>query len=272
MNDYIGRSLCEHSVSDWTVTLTLTYRTPEETSENPLAHKILHPPHFQKFIRALRRRGHKIRYLATGEYGEFKGRAHFHCILFGKGKAPDFPQKKNFHNDVWPHGHMFADWDNDERSFRYVCKYIVKDLEEPDDQGWFTLSKKPALGHEWFMAKARFHVEQGVFPRSFNYFPPGASRHQPYMMRGAIKRDFLSEVAAQWREVYPLDRERVSEWVAEALDKNERDAHRAWAEEQAKGYSIDEYIDDVRERLDRERIKDRRILSILLDSAEIFDA
>lgn len=117
--------------------------------ENELASKVVTPRHFQNFIKRLRKRGHKIRYLAVGEYGSLKGRAHFHALLFFQGQAPQIPHKQNANlPDLWPHGHIFADWAVTDPHIRYVCKYLMEPQKK--GKGWFSVSKNPALGAGFF--------------------------------------------------------------------------------------------------------------------------
>lgn len=221
VNDYVGRCLAEASYSDWCVTLTLTYAPRAD-----LADKILTPPHFAQFIRALRKKGHSLRYLVAGEYGELRGRAHFHCILFGKGKPltiplPDggrapIPYKENFHLPEWPHGHVFADTDSDEKALRYVCKYL---LDKNSKRHWFSCSKKPALGAAFFQDKAALHVRHGVFPSSFEYMPPAGHKNRPYLITGVSRREFLRALLLGFAKAYPLDRKTLSEWVLRGVEK-----------------------------------------------------
>ena len=77
VNDYVGRCLAEAAVSSHTCVVGLTYAPRDD-----LADKLLQPRHFQLFMKLLRRAGHKVRYFVAGEYGDEKGRAHFHAILF----------------------------------------------------------------------------------------------------------------------------------------------------------------------------------------------
>lgn len=228
VNDYVGRCLAEASTSDWTLALTLTYAPRDD-----LADKVLTPSHFQQFARSLRDKAkyktktskvhHSIRYLACGEYGALTGRAHFHCILFGKGEKLEIPHQKNHHIDEWSHGHVYGDWNADEKALRYTCKYLLKG---ESGEYWFSLSKKPPLGSEWFAQKARRSVERGVLPSSFEYLPPFGHRNRPYLMTGATRRDYIDVLVTEWMEKRPLDRTRLSEWVAKALEKYERDAFR----------------------------------------------
>lgn len=229
-NDFVGRSLAEASTSHATVTLTLTYAPRDD-----LADKILHPRHFQLFIKQLRFARHKIRYLVAGEYGETYDRTHFHVILFieqfgatskqmpfynwGHLKDPTtsapfsdlIPQKTRTHVREWPHGHVFADWSADIRAIGYVCKYLL-----PDDKtrSWISMSKKPALGAAYFAAKAAENKRLGVLPSNFVFYPPGGRPDRSYPITGATRRDYLNAITTD-----PADRAGMSEWCLKSFDK-----------------------------------------------------
>lgn len=254
VNDFVGRGLCEAQTADWTLFLTLTYRDRDD-----LAEKIVHPPHFQNFIRSLRDRHHKIRYLASGEYGELKGRAHFHCVLFGTGPRLDWPHEERFWHDAWPHGHMWPEWTRDERAMRYVAKYLLKDSAE---QTWFQPSKRPPLGSSWFQAKALDHVACGVMPRAFEYMPPGGTGSRRYLLTGATRDQFIDTVLdgykALGREV-PL--ERCSEFVRKTVEARRRLAHVRWAN----SATLEEQEERLREDLERRRPDQRQVNKALMD-------
>lgn len=246
VNDYVARSLCEASTSDWVVSLTLTYRDSEER-ENDLAHKYITPQHFQDFVRSLRKRGHKIRYIAVGEYGTLKGRAHFHCILFGIGKKPDIPNKKN-HDDPdgpWPHGYIFADWDGSERAIRYVCKYLQKG--EPGEY-WFTLSKKPALGSEFFKKRAEEYARNGVLPSSFNYLPPGGHKGRPYLLKGASRRDFIRHLLDAFGREGTINQKSVNAWVRYAIEKAFDYEWKREIDEMPRGHDVEQFEQEITAR------------------------
>lgn len=233
VNDYVARAMAESSVSEVCCTISLTY-----APRSDLADKVLHPRHFQLFMKLLRRAGHRVRYLVAGEYGDLKGRAHFHAILFfqelqalPEGKAvpaynpdhlfdPDssapfcreIPQKRMVHIREWPHGHITCDWSASEKSARYVCKYLLSDDK---NNAWFSLSKKPTLGSAWFAQKAAKAKEFAVLPSSFNYLPPGGDRGKSYLMTGATRRDYLNAITTD-----PALRGRMSEWVQKTFDKH----------------------------------------------------
>lgn len=217
VNDYVGRSLCEAATSDATCALTLTYAPRDD-----LADQVITPPHFQAFIRALRDSHHLVRYLVAGEYGERKGRAHFHALLFfksgPKNPIPTWVAQKNIHIDQWPHGHVFADWGGGEASARYVCKYLLKD--EPEKR-WFSLSKKPALGADWFQEKAQTLVEAQLWPSTFEYLPPGGSKGRSYLMTGATRREFIRALLEGMAHQMGYRKQRLSEWVAIGTKKVE---------------------------------------------------
>lgn len=231
MNDYVGRALAEASTSKASMAVTLTYAPRDD-----LAERIVHPRHFQLFIKLLRRAGHKIRYIVAAEYGELKGRVHFHAILFFEHIAPspwgqvpeynpdhikdpnssasfsrDVPHQRMCHIREWPHGHIKADWSASEKSVRYVCKYILADDK---NNAWFSLSKKPALGAAFFAAKADEARTLGVLPSSFTYAPPGGSKERRYPITGASRRDYLNAITTD-----PRDRDRMGEWTLKSFDK-----------------------------------------------------
>lgn len=280
MNDYIGRALCEAAYSDAACAVTLTYAPRDD-----LAERVITPEHFQRFIRSLRRAGHSVRYLVAGEYGEAKGRAHFHAVLFFKGTPPEMPQQQIFWfpKDArgfshWPHGHVFADWNTSHASMRYVCKYLLK--AEAGNR-WFSLSKKPTLGHRFFMDKAEAAFEADVFPSSFTYLPPGGDPAKRYFLTGASRRDFMHRLLQLHAEAGNLGPRgvfrpqgrfsRLNEWVLKAADKVALWEMRRFAVDTAEGfeeeierkrpslgavadmlyYTSEQHWNDVEERQDR---------------------
>lgn len=263
--------MAEASTSQVCCVVNLTYAPRDD-----LADKVLHPRHFQNFMKLLRRAGHKVRYLVAGEYGELKARAHFHAVLFfqhlaprpdgapipayGSSDAPfcaEIPQKRMIHIREWPHGHITVDWSFDEKSVRYVCKYLLADNK---NNAWFSLSKKPALGAAWFAQKAEKAKKLGVLPSGFQYLPPGGSRNKPYLMTGATRRDYLNAIT-----IDPELRSRMSEWVCKTFDKYHRERIIAELEAQPP-HIIDAIInsrredqasrDEIGRYLNRERLSD----------------
>lgn len=277
VNDFVGRMLAEQAISAWSCTLTLTYAPRDD-----LADKVIHPPHFQKFVRALRRRGHNLRYFVAGEYGDLRGRAHFHAILFGQGPRPNWdmrkavisypgeiarwkeatrkgpvhwPQESKFHMTEWPHGNVSCDWGADERAFRYTCKYLLK-----NDRGtyWCSMSKKPPLGAEWFARLAERNISLGVLPASFEYLPPGGKPGQKYLMQGATRRDFLLAMIDGWEaRGGDLSDARMNEWVRNRVNKVLQDRYKKDHEEDEE----EKWIEQLVVRLDKARPSEASIAS-----------
>lgn len=240
VNDYVGRALCEAHVSDWTKVITLTYAPRDDGAE-----LVINPNHFQTFIKKLRNEKLKIRYLVVAEFGELKGRVHFHAVLFGKGKQPQISKEnpepwidgKMSDIEAWPHGHVFVDARGaNEAALRYACKYVLKG--EPG-RCWFSLSKKPSLGSAFFAKKAAQLVERDVMPRSFEYMPPGGTPGKAYLLTGASRRDYLQAIIDGLRKknsalfrhnrMTGLFRQTfgsLSEWVQAAVEKLERDEYK----------------------------------------------
>lgn len=284
VNDYVGRAMCEASVSQRVCTLTLTYAPRED-----LADKILHPRHFQLFMKLLRRAGHKVRYLVAGEYGDLRGRAHFHCILFfqelvqvpyngplmgfynrqhatdpesARPFGADIPQMQISHIREWPHGHVFCDWNADERAVRYVCKYIVNDDK---NRGWFSLSKKPPLGAAWFAQKAEQARFYGVLPSTFTYVPPGADPSaMPVPITGATRRDYLNAITQD-----PADKPRMSEYTLKTFEKHERARQQADLDGQSPEVLEEAFI--ARRADEEEALRQARIWAALRDASNLSD-
>lgn len=247
VNDYVGRCLCEAETSVKTIALTLTYAPRDD-----LAEKEINSRHFQLFIKLLRRAGHKVRYLVVGEYGELRGRVHFHAILFfqqSKTPPPEYPNKENFKLKEWPHGHAFCDNDGDEKAVRYTCKYVLKN--EPGTY-WMSVSKNPALGWEYFKKKAHKGAELDVMPNSFSYMPPNGTRGRPYMLRGAVRRDYLALIVNLLELKRVIKRLSMNEWVIKAYDKMKK-----WEWERriaANPVPDAEFMERMSEDLDKQRI------------------
>lgn len=135
----------------------------------------------QDFIKRLRSycdyhelapRGHKITYMYCGEYGEKRGRPHYHIIFFGlpiddfiiDPKTPLRMVRKNYYqyisptlDKLWTKGRVRSEvacWDNIAYVARYVTKKIYGDMANDHYDGaepeFFQVSLNPAIGYRWF--------------------------------------------------------------------------------------------------------------------------
>lgn len=166
--------------------ITLTYSPEFLPSDNGL-----HYEHFQNFIKRLRARkefkGVTVRYFMAGEYGDKRGRPHFHAILFNV----DFPDRKLYRlthaghhldtsvllSSIWPYGFASIGSVSFE-SAAYVARYCVQlktgkkyenfykwvDTETGEVHNrvppFCRMSKYPPIGHGWL---DKFYSD--VYPR-----------------------------------------------------------------------------------------------------------
>ncbi len=160
---------CTHEASlyEENCFITLTYNDNKVPDDHSLNKR-----HFQLFMKRLRKNtGRKIRYYHCGEYGDKKGRPHYHACLFNY----DFPDKKHWKTinevplyisdqleETWKNGFCTIGSVTFE-SAAYVARYIMKKItgEIADDHyfdpetGVFlepeytTMSRRPGIGQGW---------------------------------------------------------------------------------------------------------------------------
>lgn len=212
VSDLVGRGVCETISSRWAVFLNLTYRDHADHH-----HQFLVKKDFQQFIREMRRAtwaaktehaeiSRNIRYLVAGEYGSLRGRAHFHCVLWGTGMRPRIPQKERAWIDQWPHGHVFADWDVNHVNLGYVAKYALKEVGKNGDS-WVSWSKYPILGREFVITAAARQAVAKVMPRGLNY---SVGDGKNYVWTGAAEYLFLDTLYSLWPDALELEK---TSWI-----------------------------------------------------------
>ena len=151
------RCMHESVFHDKSSFLTLTYRPSCLPRNSSLVLSDV-----QKFIRALRDRGHKFRYFLTGEYGSLSGRPHYHALIFGEDfldqgrtlikhndKTGVSLYKSDYLADVWRLGFVSIG-DLTFKSAAYCARYSMKKLPlgEPDaDDKYGLLYKVPKKGY-----------------------------------------------------------------------------------------------------------------------------
>lgn len=154
-NDLVGRAIAESRVSDLTLSVTLTY------AGDSVKNVVHCYEDVQKMIRAQRDAGIKVRYMIAGEFGETFGRVHWHCVLFWRGS--DLPQvelERRINWAFWPHGYSYFQ-QPDYGGLAYALKYAVKDAK-PGTVNPFQPSKKPPIGHDYFVAMAHDIADKGL--------------------------------------------------------------------------------------------------------------
>lgn len=136
----------------------LRYITDTSTGEctDRCSHS-LNLKNLQDFMKRLRKalEPDKIRFFACGEYGDERGRPHFHLILFNadlRGHGGLEPYKQNFNGDqyytspllekVWPYGFNVVakvTW----KDAAYVARYMMKKAKGADSKVYEELNLKP---------------------------------------------------------------------------------------------------------------------------------
>lgn len=199
LNDLVGRCIAEQSVSSSTLAVTLTYAGDSPESA------VLHYRDVQLMLKRLRKDGYKIRYICAGEYGTRKGRAHWHIILFFRGKSPAVQIDHRVSWDYWPHGFSYFQRP-DYGGFRYVMKYALKDQKSEAATRALSMSKKPPLGHDFFIRLAHDLVERGLPVHSPEYAFAGVldrkGKARRYWLQGRMREMWLKAYCARWNEVH----------------------------------------------------------------------
>lgn len=242
--DWAGRCIAEkmHSARSLFVTLTYgddnLYGTPQPANSTVLSNEDV-----QLFIKSIRNDRYKVRYLCCGEYGDKKGRAHWHLLLFFSGASPDFrldlPRFRM--PQYWRHGFVEASEMTIGR-VRYCMKYIQKNRERGVYESKFLMSRYPPLGDEYFRDRARRYVEQGLSPQDLKYGFADVRQRAPkdnptkkmpmlhFWMHGKTRENFLQYFVDAWREKYGNNHWPYSLLLDEWQDEQ---ARTAWERERA---------------------------------------
>jgi len=202
-NDLVGRCIAESHTSDATLSVTLTYaKTDERTA-------VLHYGDFQQFIKRLRYHGYKVRYLVAGEYGSRKGRAHWHAVLFFTGKIPDEPEETRINWKYWPHGYSYFQAGHSYSAIRYAVKYALKDQKQKVFVNHLAMSKKPPLGHDFFIGLAQDHVRAHLSPQnpsySFRDVFDGKQKRRKFWLYGRMREIYSEHFIETYRDAYGKD-------------------------------------------------------------------
>lgn len=196
LNDLIGRCIAEQCAASKTFSVTLTY------AGNTAQSAVFRYADIQLMLKRLRKDGYSVRYICAGEYGEQKGRVHWHIILFFYGRSPSVKLERRVDWSYWPHG--FSYFQNpDYKGIRYAIKYALK-----QDLGikTVTMSKKPPLGYDFFMRLAHDIVDRALPIHSPEYsFAHVLDRNgvpRKYWLQGRMREMWLEEYCRYWKEVY----------------------------------------------------------------------
>lgn len=232
VRNWTGKALAEAATSAAVDFVTLTYcdRTSPEAHwiadpVEPGHAKDLHYEDVQKYLKRIRKAGHRVRYIVAGEYGDRKGRAHWHLLLFWQDGRPErFQARKKkyphlygdallygneWQDEFWHHGHVNYQRFS-EQAAKYVCKYLLKwDGQqgrpgEPTRKTKFNYSARPGIGFNWICDHwAQLHVERGLAPQSPKYSFPDVLRNGvrvDFRMSPHCAVKFVQEFERRWYE------------------------------------------------------------------------
>lgn len=232
VRNWTGKCLAEAQTSSSVDFVTLTYadvnsRAAKWVAEPVTAdrYKTLHYEDVQKYIKRIRKAGYKVRYVVAGEYGEKKGRAHWHVLLFWQGERPKrrIEHGNEWQDEFWHHGHVNYQR-FDENAARYVCKYLLKwnNHKEPTRATKFRYSARPGIGFKWICDNwAQMHIDQQLAPRSPRYHFADIKRAGVpvyFKMSPHCQIKFVLEFEKRWKEQrggHPPP----SEWCEKVLDR-----------------------------------------------------
>lgn len=230
---WVGRCLAEQCTSVEANFVTLTYgrdRRYGADRDHPHARTLVYDD-VQKWLKRLRFAGHRFSYLATGEYGDLKGRAHWHVALFWQtDKVPAHSWGRNWQDEFWSDG--VVDWKPlNEANIAYICQYILPDAGDGAlHEQTFRKSTKPPLGYYYFENRARDFVEAGLAPQDGVYTFPGVvidkgklkGKPKHFFLSDCARDRFLRSYVRQWTALRPGRFLPESDYVAEYLDRAAR--------------------------------------------------
>ena len=118
----------------------------------------------QLFLKRLRRRlePQKVRYFASGEYGERFTRPHYHLLIFGlklddlkfykKDKKGNKLYTSKFIDELWPFGFHSIGFIN-QYTCLYTAHYMQKFYKLPDglEKPFYLMSSHPGIGYDFFV-------------------------------------------------------------------------------------------------------------------------
>lgn len=153
---WIGRLLAEEQTSLATWFGTFTYAGGYDNDE---AYELQYE-HVQQMFKRMRKAGHKFKYLAVGEYGTAKGRAHWHILFYFTTPPPTVEFNAMIQFPHWEKGHSQIEIPRSTQgSAAYMIDYITKDLSIA---GRMRYSKNPAMGTTYLLEYARERARHGV--------------------------------------------------------------------------------------------------------------
>jgi len=234
--------------------ITLTFN-PESLNKRAIPSS-LDVTEFQRFMKRLRKQiaPKKIRYFHCGEYGEKKGRPHYHAIIFGhkfddlilheenkKTKVKLYTSKKL--EKLWPYG--FSTIGNVEfQSASYVARYIMKKQKGTDSKTkintetgevseqqheYNTMSRYPGIAYAWYQK-----YQKDIYPHDYvviNNKKVNPPRYYDTLLKGKNKDEDGNIIPS---EEYNAVKKRRQEKAKDPLHGYNEEIDRLWVQEEVK--------------------------------------
>lgn len=201
--------------------VTLTYDRDHLPENGDLVYR-----DFQLFMKRLRKKVGKVRFFMCGEYGDCRGRPHFHCILFGY----DFPDRYYFKTDrkgvridrsplletLWTAGYSSVVSVTMEVA-RYCAVYLQKPPKDGRKRPFVHMSLRPGIGYYSITPRSlisdKIYV-QGKMGRLPRYYLKVLER-EGFDVQSLKDKRLNNAVIARQRRV-AIDNEK---WVDPVLDE-----------------------------------------------------
>lgn len=187
-----------HEASLWQENsfVTLTYSDAHLPSHGSLVYS-----HFQKFIRALRKRfpGRVIRFYMCGEYGDEKRRPHFHAAIFNCAFLEDRYVWRDFGSghvvyrsatleSVWRYGDSCIGELTSE-SANYVARYVMKKVYGDRADLHYRVVDTTTGECVWLEPEfTRMSLKPGIGAKWFEKFSSDVFPHDRVVVKGRVSR------------------------------------------------------------------------------------
>lgn len=216
---WTARLMMENYYHDRSVFLTLTF-ADEHLPNPPFVSKRDLQLFFKRFRKLVSPR--KIRYYACGEYGEKRGRPHYHAILFNVSF-----EDLHYVEQAWPFGRVQLDR-VEAGSIAYVAGYVSKKFihskefevtGEVKEKEFALMSRRPALGSDFLNSLIPYAFSQNPFDVVQTIQIGDRSYSLDRTMRDKLRKLVMSdeEVAHIKKLGKAVYAEKISDCIAEAF-------------------------------------------------------
>jgi hypothetical protein len=205
----------ENQMHEESCFITLTYN--EEHITHGGKGYTLYPRDLQLFLKRLRKKyGEKIKFFACGEYGEKKGRPHYHAVLFGIDFKDRFEIPNKGENPLYTSVLLQQLWSENKipigdvsigdvtfESASYVARYIMKKKlgkssvfykREGKEPEFTRMSRRPGIGTSWYEK-----YSSDVYPHGYCVIrggiksPPPKYYNNKYELTNPLEYSILKE-------------------------------------------------------------------------------